>query len=397
MRYLFMNTIQTQVMSPAKSANNAADAPVKKADQLASSQAISGNTADYYSASAANDSVVAKVLTQSLTRSIDGFAASRMPTNTSEIANRSPLKEKFNIEQMTARPTFDVQQVSNNVIGFVQGALSNLANSGRDAQELAFYRDEAVKGVSVGIDQAKLELVGLASDDVFKTIDATKGAIIGGINNLPTTPDVYIKPIDTESEKNVGTEPSFNTVELLTNDSITTKVDFENRAFDARASVSEVFTSSSSNISFSITGDLNNQNVSDIADLVNKTDGLLNGFYRSGVESAYEKSLSLGYSNTELVNLANQIKQGENLDKMQTYDTIQQLSFAENIDATAPKAVADYINKYLDVIDSSKKTLESDEDFNQIINGIVNQMKDVQVPDLLKAINRFHAFNKNFS
>jgi hypothetical protein len=29
-----------------------------------------------------------------------------------------------------------------------------------------------------------------------------------------------------------------------------------------------------------------------------------------------------------------------------------------------------------------------------MINGIINEMKDIQVPDLVQAINRFHSFNQ---
>jgi hypothetical protein len=48
-------------------------------------------------------------------------------------------------------------------------------------------------------------------------------------------------------------------------------------------------------------------------------------------------------------------------------------------------------------MESSESTFSSAKDFNQVINGLVNQMKDVQIPDLLQAINRFHAFNSKFT
>jgi alkylhydroperoxidase family enzyme len=47
-------------------------------------------------------------------------------------------------------------------------------------------------------------------------------------------------------------------------------------------------------------------------------------------------------------------------------------------------------------MESTRQTLASDQQYSEIINGLVNQMKDVQVPDLLQAINRFHAFNSKF-
>ena len=81
---------------------------------------------------------------------------------------------------------------------------------------------------------------------------------------------------------------------------------------------------------------------------------------------------------------------------MKIYGDIQHIAGNGESDFTAPKAVAEYVNRYLDILENSKSTLANDEDFNQVINGLVNQMKDVQVPDLLQAINRFHSFNSNF-
>jgi hypothetical protein len=47
-------------------------------------------------------------------------------------------------------------------------------------------------------------------------------------------------------------------------------------------------------------------------------------------------------------------------------------------------------------METTNKTFEGLAEYNEIINGIVNQMEDVQVPDLLTAINRFHSFNSQF-
>jgi len=48
----------------------------------------------------------------------------------------------------------------------------------------------------------------------------------------------------------------------------------------------------------------------------------------------------------------------------------------------------------MDTFANAESTLESNEDYNTLIGGLINEMKDVQVPDLVSAINRFHAFNQ---
>ncbi len=72
---------------------------------------------------------------------------------------------------------------------------------------------------------------------------------------------------------------------------------------------------------------------------------------------------------------------------------MQKYSESPSIDLQAPKAVAEYLNKVLDGMNQAAHKLGSQEDFKSVINSLVNEMKDVQVPDILSAINRFHAFN----
>ena len=53
-----------------------------------------------------------------------------------------------------------------------------------------------------------------------------------------------------------------------------------------------------------------------------------------------------------------------------------------------------YLEKMMSAFENATNTLESGEDYNSLIAGIINEMEDVQVPDLVTAINRFHSFNQ---
>jgi hypothetical protein len=116
-------------------------------------------------------------------------------------------------------------------------------------------------------------------------------------------------------------------------------------------------------------------------------------FYRGNIEQAYEKALDIGYDNKELQSFALQLTKVESSQKIQKYGEVQQYSEAPSTDLKAPKAVAEYLNKVLSGMKQANEQLGSQEDFNSIINSLVNEMKDVQVPDILTAINRFHTFN----
>ena len=48
----------------------------------------------------------------------------------------------------------------------------------------------------------------------------------------------------------------------------------------------------------------------------------------------------------------------------------------------------------MNTFENAETTLASNEDYNALIAGLISNMEDVQVPDLISAINRFHTFNQ---
>jgi hypothetical protein len=390
-----MNTIQAQTnVSPTSGSgpHDVANSPSKlstlNVDQVSSK-------ADHYSATAANDVVVARVISSSLGKSFSYAGANEQ--SGSALNN---LSDRFSTQAQNDEAIPNIQTVTKNVVGFVEGALANLAKQGFDEEKLSFFRNEAVKGVEVGIDQAKLDLIGLANDDVFRTIDSTRDSIIDGINRLPTNPNEYNASLNDAVQRDNIVQEEFAAIRVNTSSGTNVTIDFETRAFNESnfESGKSIHTTSSSNISFALHGSVDDSSHQKIADLLNKTDSLANSFYRGDIENAYNKSVELGYSDNEILGLAKQLNQGSTQQQLRMYEDIEHLAaVTTQSDLAAPKAVADYVNRYLDVMESSKETFKSEKDFNQVINGLVNQMKDVQVPDLLQAINRFHAFNNKFN
>lgn len=386
-----MNTIQAYTVRTA----NGSDTVVKSPND----QTIAGKPTiaaaildeDHYSTTIANDAVVAKVISSSINNSFDKSSANQ------EFASSEKLNAKSTTEDLNNVPkVFNIDTVTANVVGFVENALSSLATRGYDQEQLTFFRDEAVTGVEVGIDQAKIELIGLSSEALFTTIDKTKDSIIGGINQLAVNPLEYKHSLQNGE---TGTQRELASVEVISANKEAMKIDFESRAFnDSKTNGNRsLFTTSSSNISFAVQGGQEDDSQQQLANFVNKVDGLVNSFYRGNAESAYNSSRDLGYSDSEILSLAKQHNKANATTQMKTYGEIQHINTKENLtDSVAIKAVTEYVNRYLDVMESSSNTLNSKQDFNQVLNGLVNQMKDVQVPDLLQAINRFHAFNKKF-
>jgi hypothetical protein len=49
----------------------------------------------------------------------------------------------------------------------------------------------------------------------------------------------------------------------------------------------------------------------------------------------------------------------------------------------------------MSTFENAENTLGAGDDYNTLLAGIISEMKDVQIPDLVSAINRFHTFNQN--
>jgi hypothetical protein len=392
-----MNTIQAQTaVAPSSNTGKADVASPSSNISTLSIKSVTGKD-DHYSASAANDIVIARVITSSIGKS---FNFNRAESNELTAATAAKLNERFWPHSPNEDTLPNIKSVTNNVVSFVESALSNLASRGFNKEQLSFFKSEAKIGVEVGIDQAKLDLIGFASDDILTTIDNTKHSILDGIKQLSVEPQDYPSKVKVSGTSTQGTNPEFAAVRINTLDKKVVKLDFDMQAFQSSSFESEksIYTTSSSNISFAVNGNIEQSRHQSIANLINKIDGLANSFYRTNVEDAFSQSLELGYTGKDILALASQLNQKDNVQQIKMYEDIEHLSpFKQHANLAAPKAVAQYVNKYLDVLESSQSTLHDQKDFNQVIVGLVNQMKDVQVPDLLQAINRFHAFNKQFA
>lgn len=385
-----MNTIQAQAVLPLSNNGKVGDITANKSQDLqASEQSRASSGTDFYSSTAANDSFVARVLSTSI-----GNVFSKSGHALDIVDNTNNLDDKYSAETDDSANTIDIELVTNNVVSFVESALGKLATNGADEEKLSFFRDEAVKGVEIGIDQAKLELIAISDDALFSMIDKTKDAIVDGLQNLSISPITYQQQLKDDSVSLAGD----SIVKVTNNSGHAATIEFDPNGFD-NAYVNQAvsyYTTSASTISFAVAR-LEEPNREKLANLINDLDSLASTFYRSDLTSAYETVIDKGFSNQELIDLAKVRGTTEAHSQVKAYEDIQNLSSEnQSLEMEVPKAVTDYINKYLSIMDVSKESLQSEQDFNDVLNGLVNQMKDVQVPDLLQAINRFHAFNSNF-
>lgn len=149
-------------------------------------------------------------------------------------------------------------------------------------------------------------------------------------------------------------------------------------------------------LSFSVTGELDEAELKAIGQLVSDANSLADDFFNGDIESAYNQALKLGFDDKELTSFALQLTKVENTQVIKAYETVSHYgqTNSESEPSKAVKPVAQYLDKMLSVVEGSRQQLQGAEDYENMVNSLINRMGEVHTPDLITALNRFHAFNQ---
>ena len=323
---------------------------------------------------------------------------------------------------------FDFEEVAKNVMRFVGGVIQGAARGGADEEKLGNLFSQAREGVSRGIAMAEKDLGGLMNDDISTGIDRSRSLIENRINALESDllgiqNEDQLAAGGVASALNVNSSNSESaSLTIRTRDGDEVQLSFESlRAYQYASQQTVAYTTGQGQggdgngyqnvvatdntsysyfdrqgISFSLKGELDEGELTAIADLVESVNDLADTFFGGDLDKAFEKALELGFDDQELTGYALQLNRTQQTEVVKTYGAIQHYRDGSESGSHGDEAkpVAQYLNKMLNVFDSARQQLASGEDFNTLINGLINEMKDVQVPDLVTAINRFHSFNQ---
>lgn len=150
--------------------------------------------------------------------------------------------------------------------------------------------------------------------------------------------------------------------------------------------------------SFSVQGELDENEMRAIAELVENANGLADEFFNGDVEQAFNQALELGFDEQELTGFALQLNKVEQVQVVQAYEEVRKYAQDDNNEQQqrekTVKPVADYLDKMLQTLEQSRNALEDGSQYEQLLNGLINQNTGLKMPELLDAINRFHSFNQ---
>ena len=332
---------------------------------------------------------------------------------------------------------FDFEKVAENVMRFVGGVIKGAAASGADDEKLASLFAQAKSGVAKGIAMAEKDIGGFMNDEISEGISRSRSLIGEQITRLENALAGNTEKSENTAVSSVSaaySQENSGELKIRTKDGDEVKLEFvdlrqvsfsnqtvqsqllsasaeanepvgqqpqeeatENTEQRQRDSNSNFQTLEFSGFRLSISGDLDDQELASIGKLVSDANDLADTFYRGDIETAFNQALELGYDKQELVGYALQLNRVEQTEVVKAYGYVQHFNEDQSANEEQEKSVkpvAQYLDKMLNVLEQSRQSLQSSEDYNTMINGIINEMKDVQVPDLVQAINRFHTFNQ---
>ncbi|MCW8109611.1 DUF5610 domain-containing protein [Alteromonas ponticola] len=319
---------------------------------------------------------------------------------------------------------FDFEEIAKNVMKFVGNVINGAAKNGASTEKLSELIGQAREGVAKGIAMAEKEIGGLMNDDIAGGIDRSRSLLGEKLDKLE---ERLLGPNEANNTRaaqavSVGTSESRDGAILIrTKDGDELSLNFESlRQFqynqqsmvsirdnavegNGAGSAGELTDMQSysfretAGISFSLKGELDEDEMEAIAELVDQAHDLADTFFSGDMDKAFEQALKIGFNDEELAGFAMQLNHTKQTEVVQAYQNVK--NYKEDSDGTLGKgnvvnSIAKYMDKMMDLLNKADERLESGNDYGAIVNGLISQMEDVQVPDLISAINRFHEFNK---
>lgn len=352
-------------------------------------------------------------------------------------------QSKPNLEAPTKKKDsgFDFEEVAKNVLNFVGGAIKAAKQGGADDETLNSMFEQATSGVLKGVDMARKDLTGFMNNEIDTGINKSLELIQDGIEKLRG--EIFGGVIEEEeiAELNASyTRETSANVEIFTKDGDKVTIGFgslqslelnqqllssaevparerkeKEETEQQEASNNQEENQSSTNqsretlsyyerqgLSFSVEGELDDDEKAAIADFLGDVKGLTDSFFKGDIEDAFNKALDLGFNDQELTGYALQLSKVEQVQVIQTYGAVSQYRDSQNQDeavnpAKQIKPIADYLKEMMSVLEKSNEVLQDKSQYEKLLPGLFNEVLDVSTNELLDVVNQFNSFNNRLT
>lgn len=378
----------------------------KKSEQAQSSSAVQMHLNSY-----STQQMNLTILHRSLAVNLEGISDKPLA--------KFEVPKAINIDEATKdnESLFDFEEVAKNVLSFVEGALTSASQSGASQDELNEMLAQARKGVEMGVGAARKDLgLDKNSDDPLAIgINKAHERINFGL-------DEFEKSINGENADRLFSAQSYQSnfsqenngsINLKTAEGDTVQISFaslkayqeklnqldvkqQNEAGDhftvKQTEYSQAFFQSES-FSFSVDGDLNEDELVAIGELVNDAANLASKFYDGNVQAAYQQAQKLGFDEAQIstfsLNLSQQTQAAQSYTAVAGYEKQSQ-----QMPETVKQPLNDYVQDLMKMVDKNKQNLADQGEVENMMTQVFSQQHQLSGNELIDVVNRFNHFNQ---
>ncbi len=253
------------------------------------------------------------------------------------LANFAPAQQDaYNpVEATTDKISSD--QAAGNILRFIQQRLQSDAARGADAETLLKHLAEAEAGFIQGFNEARdqIQAMGLLTDELDEEIGATYDKVSGGIEALRQSLTGEGQVINSASRLQLSSQiresRSFSlalttqdgdqvTIQISRNQSASLSGSFSATEQGRELSIGAALSSSSA-FSLQVEGELDQDELDAINNLLENVDAIATDFYAGNLERAFEQALTLELDPEELSSLNLELSQTRTSEAIAAYQS----------------------------------------------------------------------------
>jgi hypothetical protein len=393
-----MNKIDSQTTLPNYKGQS------RKSEQAGNEVVKREMPAEYVNTLALNHraAITMKIISQSISSQIS--ANFQKITDTPQATNvvMSDISKTALTESEPSTSLFDFEAVARNVMDFVSASILAAQANGASEDKLKEMFEQGRAGANLGIDQAKGDLKDLAmlDDDLNQGIEKSRTLINKGIDDLheqmfpsanksnekiaELTPSISSTAIDSEL---YTSNSKSSELSITTTDGDVVSISFSElqeyatkEAYQYQESSqggSKNYSSSSSqyheiNFSYSVEGELDNEEKVAIEALIKDVNSLQKDFFSGNVVQAFEKAVELGFDNDQIANFSMDLQQTKTSYVSQSYTEIAEFDERELPSLNKElRPLIDFLDEFKQLQETANTLLSKKEDaFGQLLDAV---------------------------
>ena len=270
-----------------------------------------------------------------------GRSASAADKLVAKLAENIPGMSAAEMKGLDAND-YSPEKVAARISDFVAQGLEQARSRGASDADLDRMYQAAVSGVEKGFKEATkiLNDLNMLTDDISATIDQTKDLTFDALAGIAPT-NTTANTTASTSQTSISAAERYAKAESFSMEVMTKEGDKVSISFDSEASITAslgaytdgetsavsfgVDRNASSNLSFSVEGDLNTEELDALTSLMQDINLIAEDFYSGDVQDAFNQAAELEMDKSQLMNLNVTMTQSASYSAAVAYEQVQQL------------------------------------------------------------------------